>query len=315
MSSSQGDQADAEQPPSDGAPWIDLATQSRVEWRDGDIVVSVPAKSGTTWMMNIVHQLRSGGDPSFDDVYVEIPWLELVDRPGQTPEERLARWRSLPTTRRRGFKTHAAPPRLPYLAPGPGVPDVEYVVVIRNPEEAVVSLKPFIERHTQAFFDLWQVPKTAFVRASFPAFYDEVAEPSGFADSFYGFLEAWWPLRHAPNVRFLHFADLRRDPEGSIRALAAFLGFSPTAEQWPTILECSSFRWMKQHERKFELAHALDVPVLEPGAMIRKGAVGAAHEDGMTEAIAARMRRRGEAIVTDPRALAWQYTGGPLPPA
>ena len=28
-------------------------------WREGDIVVSVPGKSGTTWTMNIVHQLRT----------------------------------------------------------------------------------------------------------------------------------------------------------------------------------------------------------------------------------------------------------------
>ena len=312
MNDSPSDVAD-EPPSGGGAPWIDVETQGRVEWRDGDVVISVPAKSGTTWMMNIVHQLRSGGDRDFRDVYEEVPWLELVERPGQTPEERLARWRSLPTTQRRGFKTHAAPPLLPYLAPGPGVPDVKYVVVIRNPEDAMVSLRPFIEQHTQAFFDLWQVPRAAFVRESFAAFYDEVAEPMGFADALFGFLAAWWPLRHAPNVRLVHFSTLKRDLEGSLRELAAFLGFSPAAAQWSVILECCSFAWMKRHERKFELPHALAVPVLEPGAMVRKGEVGAAKEDGMTAAIAARLRSRGEALASDPRALAWQYKGGPLP--
>ena len=305
----------AEAPPPAGGPppWIDVETQQRVEWRDGDVVVSVPGKSGTTWMMNIVHQLRTGGDPSFRDVYEEIPWLELVERPGQTPEERLARWRSLPTTRRRGFKTHAAPPVLPYVAPGSGNPDVRYVVVLRNPEEALVSFKPFIEQHTQAFFDLWQFPREALVRPSFAAFYDEIAEPMGFADMLFGFLAAWWPLRHAPNVRLVHFSDLKREHERSIRAIADFLGFAPTAAQWPVILECTSFAWMKQHQQKFELQHALDVPALERGAMVRKGAIGAAHEDGMTAAIAARLRSRGEAIIDDPRVLAWFYEGGPQP--
>src|SRR5262249_38320023 len=60
------------------AVWIDAEIQQRVEWRDGDVVVSVPVKSGTTWTMNIVHQLREGGDPHFEDLYVEVPWLELV---------------------------------------------------------------------------------------------------------------------------------------------------------------------------------------------------------------------------------------------
>jgi len=307
--------AEAPPPAAGPAPWIDVETQRRVEWRDGDVVISVPAKSGTTWMMNIVHQLRTGGDPSFRDVYEEVPWLELVERPGQTPDERLARWRSLPTTRRRGFKTHAAPPVVPYVAPGSGSPDVRYVVVLRNPEEAIVSLKPFIEQHTQAFFDLWQFPRDVLMRPSFAAFYDEIAEPMGFADMLFGFVAAWWPLRHAPNVRIVHFADLKRDHERSIRAIADFLGFAPTPAQWPVILECCSFAWMKQHEQKFELAHALDVPVLERGAMVRKGTIGAAHEDGMTEAIAARLRSRGEAIASDPRVLAWYYEGGPLPSA
>ena len=59
-------------PPED-TPWIDPLLQQQIEWRDGDVVVSVPIKSGTTWMMSIVHQLRSGGDPDFVDVYAEVP--------------------------------------------------------------------------------------------------------------------------------------------------------------------------------------------------------------------------------------------------
>jgi hypothetical protein len=50
-------------PGTSGAPWINLDMQKQMAWRDGDIVISVPLKSGTNWMLNIVHQLRSGGDP------------------------------------------------------------------------------------------------------------------------------------------------------------------------------------------------------------------------------------------------------------
>jgi len=52
--------------------------------RDGDVVISVPVKSGTLWTMNIVHQLRSGGDRDFDDVYRDVPWLEIVPAPPVT---------------------------------------------------------------------------------------------------------------------------------------------------------------------------------------------------------------------------------------
>ena len=62
-------------------PWFTYGVQRRIRWRDGDVVISVPPKSGTNWMMNIVHQLRSGGDGEFSDIYHEVPWLELVPAP------------------------------------------------------------------------------------------------------------------------------------------------------------------------------------------------------------------------------------------
>ncbi len=56
-----------------GPPWIDSQRQQGIEQRDGDIWISVPAKSGTNWMMNIVHQLVSGGDGDFDSIYRVVP--------------------------------------------------------------------------------------------------------------------------------------------------------------------------------------------------------------------------------------------------
>jgi hypothetical protein len=70
-----------------GVPWVDPAIQERVRWRDGDIVISVPVKSGTTSTMNIVHQLRSGGDADLKDVYLEVPWLELLPGPTTTADD------------------------------------------------------------------------------------------------------------------------------------------------------------------------------------------------------------------------------------
>src|SRR3954469_10199874 len=108
-----------EGPPEElGIPWIDVTMQQEVTWRDGDVVVSVPVKSGTTWTMNIVHQLRSGGDPDLEDVYLEVPWLELVPSPGITREQRLAKFSAMPRDRRRAFKTHSGPGLLPYQKSG-----------------------------------------------------------------------------------------------------------------------------------------------------------------------------------------------------
>lgn len=54
--------------------WFSPPLQMKVEYRKGDTIIAVPAKSGTTWTMNIFHQLKTGGDPDFKDIYAEVPW-------------------------------------------------------------------------------------------------------------------------------------------------------------------------------------------------------------------------------------------------
>ena len=138
--------------------------------------------------------------------------------------------------------------------------DVKYVVVMRNPEEAVVSFKPFIEAHNPKLWELWGAAemRDKFVKPTFQQFFDECVLP-GFPNMppeavppgglltmlFFGFVNGWWPLRNKPNVLMLHFNDMKADHEGTIRKIAAFLGFAPTPEQWPRELEYTSFPWMK----------------------------------------------------------------------
>jgi hypothetical protein len=286
--------------------WLNQDIQQKIRWREDDIVVSVPPKSGTTWTMNIVHQLRAGGDPEFEDIYAEVPWLEFVDHPRRTVDEIVARIDAMPTDRRRAFKSHSPPPLLPIID------HVKYVVVARNPEEAIGSLRPFMAQHTPEWLDLWQIPHAAFAVPDFDTFYHRSIVAENLPAMFFGFMAQWWPLRQQPNVLMLHFADMTRDHEGSVRGIARFLGIEPRAEQWPTILECTSFAWMKQHHRKFDATKVTEVPFWAPGAMIRKGQVGAAREDGVSEAIARDFAARGREILRDEAAFEWLYRGGPV---
>ena len=297
-------------PPVQGLPpWIDPERQHALTPRDGDVWISAPIKSGTNWMMNIVHQLLTGGDASFDSIYAVVPWPEFVERPGQPVEELRERIDALPTDRQRAFKSHSAPPELPFVKAGA---DVRYVVVCRNPEEALVSAKVFFEQHTDTFYDLWQLPKAALTRPNFPTFYHEVVVPRGMQGMFFAFVASWWGLRHEPNVLLMHFTDMKKDLSGTLRRVASFLGNEPRDAEWPAIEEHASFAWMKAHEHKFETHPYVPVPLLEPGAMIRKGQVGAARADGMTDEIAAHLRGTGSALVGDPAALRWLYEGGPI---
>jgi aryl sulfotransferase len=291
-----------------GPPWIDETIQQKIAWRDGDVVVSVPAKSGTTWAMNIVHQLRSGGDPTFADIYAEVPWLEIVPRPDTDPSDLVSAFDVIPGDTRRALKSHAAPPTLPFQRSGAG-PDVRYLVVVRNPDEAVASFRPFISAHSDAWFDLWQFDKTAIIGPDFETFF------AGFAShvlvpKIFGFLAAWWPLRHEPNVMLVHYGDLKRDPDASIRQIAEFLDIDVPEPSWPAILEYTSFAWMKAHEEKFELRSVSDTPILEPGAMLRKGQSGTSGEDGITSQMSEAIAELGHTILTDRGAFDWAYHGG-----
>jgi hypothetical protein len=257
--------------------------------------------------MNIVHQLRSGGDPEVEDVYNEVPWLELLKGPGDSVDQVVNEIDSMPDHRRRAFKTHAAPGMLPYHAPGSDA-NVQYVVILRDPDEVLASIYPFIGSHAAGWLAHWGIDKDEFVPPDIDVCFEEFAKPM-LGGGLFGFLAAWWPLRDQPNVLLTHFSDMKRDHEGSVRRIAEFLGFSPTASEWDAILEYTSFPWMKRHEHKFELRQVADVPVLDSGAMVRNGKAGAAHEDGVTPEMSAELAAIGREFLDDVDALQWLYRG------
>lgn len=306
--------------------WFQPPLQKEVKYRAGDIMISVPPKSGTTWTMNIIHQLRTGGDSDFKDIYAEVPWPEFKERPDQPNEELIERWNKIPETTRRAFKTHSQP------GEGPGDfcvyrEDMKYIVVMRNPEEGVVSFKPFLEKHSLEMWKFWDAEelRDQFMRPTFEEWYNDIVlkgfpgmppeavPPAGLLTMFYfGFINSWWALRNKPNVLMIHFSDIKKDREGSVRKMADFLGFEPSDEEWTNIMEYTSFSWMKEHQEKFEIASLLPFKVLDDGAMVRKGKVGVAAEDGMTPEIAADIASWAEKMVPDAAAREWMYKGGPI---
>ncbi len=62
---------------------------------------------------------------------------------------------------------------------------------------------------------------------------------------FWGHLRSWWAARDLPNVRLVHYANLKRDLPGEIRRVAAFLDVPIEEERWEAILTYCSFDWMK----------------------------------------------------------------------
>ena len=44
--------------------------------RPTDVVITPYSKCGTTWLQQIFHTLRTGGDMDFDDISCVVPWIE-----------------------------------------------------------------------------------------------------------------------------------------------------------------------------------------------------------------------------------------------
>ena len=111
-----------------------------------------------------------------------------------------------------------------------------------------------------------------------------------------------------------HFSEMKADHEGTIKKMADFLGMNEhSPEAWAKIMEYTSFPWMKAHGDKFEARTVAPVPVLNPGAMVRKGKLGAQAEDGMTPAISQKITQMAEQFVPDAAARKWLFEGGPIP--
>ena len=98
-------------------------------FRAGDIVISTPRKSGTTWMQMICALLIFQTPDLPDPLWRLSPWLDTPDVPPDHVDAQLAAQRH-----RRFIKTHTP------LAGIPSDAGVTYVVMARHPADAFVSL-------------------------------------------------------------------------------------------------------------------------------------------------------------------------------
>src|SRR5262249_55493828 len=105
----------------------DSARWDGFEFRAGDIVISTPAKSGTTWTQMLCALLILAGADFPEPLGVLSPWIDMPNRAIDDVRATLARQRH-----RRFVKTHT---------PLDGIPmrdDVTYLVVGRDPRDIAI---------------------------------------------------------------------------------------------------------------------------------------------------------------------------------
>ncbi len=229
----------------------------RVRIRPTDVIVNTAPKAGTTWATQLLHQLRTGGDETFESIYDVVPWLEFPGFPERSTEDRLATFEAQPDPRL--FKAH-----LPHEYT-PGTELARHVVVCRDPRDCAVSAYHHMRDMTDAF--LAHLGGTR--PAGFDSWFDRWVEGPWFDH-----LASWWPHRNDERVLFLRFAELKADLGAVIDRLAAFLGWDVPAGTRDEAERLSSFAWMKAQGDRFKRFTAAGPLAWQPEGFFRKGAVG-----------------------------------------
>ena len=263
----------------DSTVWNDFA------FRSDDIVIATYAKSGTTWMQQIVGQLIFAGDPDVGVAELS-PWLDLRVPPKEVKLPLLEA-----QTHRRFVKTHLPVDALVFS------PQARYIYVARDGRDVVWSLYNHHAGANELWYDaLNNTPGRVGPAIERPnpdirSYFHEWLEGDGAPFwSYWENIRTWWAIRHLPNVMLVHYAELKADLLGSIRRIANFLGIAVPADDWPAIIEHCSFDWMKRNAAK---AVPLGGVIFEGGAetFINKGTNGRWREI-LTQADCARYEDR-----------------------
>ncbi|HEY2345692.1 MAG TPA: sulfotransferase domain-containing protein [Xanthomonadaceae bacterium] len=221
---------------------FDSTIWNHFDFRDDDIVISTYAKSGTTWMQQIIAQMLFGPDPELAVAQMS-PWLDLRVPP---KEVKLPMVEAM--THRRFVKTHLPVDALVYS------PKAKYLYIGRDGRDVLWSL---YNHHANANHVWYHAlndtpglvgPPIGPPDADIRAYWRQWLARDGYPFwSFWDNIRSWWAIRDLPNVMFLHFANLKRDMPGQMRRIAGFLDIPIDESKWGAILEYCSFDWMKQH--------------------------------------------------------------------
>ena len=246
-----------------------------------DVFIATFPKSGTTWMQQICHGLRSGGDMTFKEVSWVVPWLERGHIFGI--DSRLAQ-----PYAPRVFKTH-----LPYAQINKGA---RYIHVIRDPKDALVSFYGFLSHR---LIDPTALSIETFAECWLLA--DQLAEqndpdaPFGpYLYNYWRHLLDWWAARAQAPVLTLAYEHLRRDLAPQVARIADFMGISADATLLELAAHQAGFDFMVAHQEQFS-----DEIVGIPGRLLKvvSGKVGG-HKQLLSPPLMARIDAAWQRYVT-----------------
>jgi len=193
--------------------------------RPDDVIITPWSKSGTTWLQQIVHGLRSGGHMDFDDISRISPWIEVADALGIDLDADQGWWP-------RAFKSHYSYGDMPKGA--------RYIVSFREPRSAMISYYRF---HEGSLFEPGTVSMAEYLA---PYLKRERGK------DYWTHMESWWSQRDAANVLLLSFELMLEDLRPTVAKVADFIGISADPDLVDLVTAQSSREFMLEHGDRFD---------------------------------------------------------------
>lgn len=195
----------------------------------GDTFITSWAKSGTTLMQQMFHQLRtakSGGDMDFDDISRVLPWDDTAmmldfDMNAAQPGDP------------RGFKSHREYERLPE--------GMRYVVSLRDPKETYVSFYRFING--------WHLERDAVSMEDFMPLW--MSGGPGGCD-YFTHLMSWYPRRNERDSLIMTYRWAVKNRPAAIREMARLCDIDLTPHGEAMIMERTTREFMHEHKDRFD---------------------------------------------------------------
>lgn len=281
----------------------DSALWENFPFRAGDVVLSPPAKCGTTWMQMLCALLIFDG-AEFDRPLTEIsPWLDAVTY------DTAATLAMLESQRHRRFiKTHTPLDGLPFHE------DVTYVCVGRDPRDAMLSFEHATANiHPDAVaaggLDPQVAPPPADPLDRFWLWADAdlVTEPVSFGvtlANLVNHVRTFWERRDEPQVALFHYADLKADLPGELRRLARVLSIEVSDQRVDELAAAATFDRMRG--RADELAPGVDAKLWRSNENFFRSGTSGQWRDLLDSAALDRYHRR-VAELAPPDLVEWLH--------
>ncbi|WP_037268563.1 sulfotransferase domain-containing protein [Kibdelosporangium aridum] len=285
---------------SDSALWAGVA------FRDGDIVISTPAKCGTTWMQMLCALLI------FDTADLPRPLTEISPWLDAVTYDTAAVLAELEGQQHRRFiKTHTPLDGLPFE------PGVTYICVGRDPRDAMLSFENAVANiHPDAMTSGGLDPQVSQPISEDPlerfwmwADAEFTPESPSFGVTLANLVHhvrTFWERRDDPQVALFHYADLKADLPGQLRRLGDVLSIEISQQRLEQLAAAATFERMRN--RADELAPGVDANLWRSNRNFFRSGTSGKWRDLLDDAAVDRYTRRvGE--LAPPDLAEWLHTG------